>query len=268
MKNNRQFVLGLLLLGLIAVSSLAAPWISRHNPEAIESPAETRHLPPSAGHWFGTNQFGRDVFTRILYGGRISLLIALAVVICAVAGGALYGAISGYLGGVWDQILMRLVDVLLAFPIVFLAVTLMALLGTGLKWLIVILIFSSWLDVARVVRAEVLSLKHRPFILKARAAGLNAPRILLRHLLPNTFAMVLAVAVMRVAEVILIESALSFLGLGVQPPAASWGTILNDGRAVLTAAWWVTAFPGLAIVVTVLGFNMIGESLRRRDGAN
>jgi len=256
------------MLGLIATLSLAAPLISRHNPEGIESPAETRHLPPSAGHWLGTDQFGRDVFTRILYGGRVSLLIALAVVICAVAGGALYGAISGYLGGGWDQILMRLVDVLLAFPIVFLAVTLMALLGTGLKWLIVILIFSSWMDVARVVRAEILSLKHRPFILKARAAGLQAPRILLQHLIPNTFAAVLAVAVLRVADVILIESALSFLGLGVQPPTASWGAILHDGKDALATAWWVTAFPGLAIVLTVLSFNMIGEGLQRRDDTN
>ena len=192
------------------------------------------------------------------------MLIALAVVICAVAGGALYGAISGYAGGVWDQILMRLVDVLLAFPVVFLAVTLMALLGTGLKWLVVILIFSSWMDVARVVRAEILSLKHRPFILKARAAGLKAPRILLQHLIPNTFAAVLAVAVLRVADVILIESALSFLGLGVQPPTASWGAILNDGKDVLASSWWITAFPGLAIVLTVLSFNMIGEGLQAR----
>jgi len=140
----------------------------------------------------------------------------------------------------------------------------MALFGTGVKWLVMILILTSWMDVARVVRAEILSLKARPFILKARAAGLNARRLLFRHLLPNTFAAIAAIAVLRVADVILIESALSFLGLGVQPPTASWGTILNDGKAVLATAWWITTFPGLAIIVTVLSFNLIGEGLQHR----
>jgi len=262
MKYNRQLLIGFSFLGLMLTSSIFAPLLLRHDPNALASPAETRHASPSFEHWFGTDQFGRDVFTRVLYGGRISLLIALAVVICAVAFGALYGAIAGYLGGWWDQIFMRVVDALLAFPVVFLAVTLMAVFGTGLKWLIIILILSSWMDVARVVRAEVLSLKQRPFIFKARAAGLHAPRILFYHLLPNAFATVLAAAILRVAEVILLESALSFLGLGAQPPTASWGAILNDGKAVFATAWWITTFPGLAIVTAVLSFNLIGEGLR------
>ena len=262
MKYNRQLVMGLSLLGLMLAASIVAPLISRHDPNALESPAETRYALPSSEHWFGTDQFGRDVFTRILYGGRISLLIALAVVICAVAFGALYGAISGYFGGMWDQILMRVVDALLAFPLVFLTVTLMAIFGTGLKWLIIILILGSWMDIARLVRAEVLSLKQRPFIARARAAGLPTSRILFRHLLPNTLTTLLAAAILRVADVILIESALSFLGLGAQPPTASWGAILNDGKAVLATAWWITTFPGLAIVIAVLSFNLIGEGLR------
>jgi len=262
MKYNRQFVMGLSLLGLMLAASISAPWISRHDPNALESPAETRYRAPSFEHWFGTDQLGRDVFTRVLYGGRVSLLIALAVVIGAVTFGALYGAISGYFGGVWDRLLMRIVDALLAFPLVFLAVTLMAILGTGLKWLIIILILGSWMDIARLVRAEVLSLKQRPFIFRARAAGLPTPRILFRHLLPNTLTTLLAATILRVADVILLESALSFLGLGAQPPTASWGAILNDGKAVLATAWWITAFPGQAIVIAVLSFNLIGEGLR------
>lgn len=259
---NRQLLAGLALLGFILALSMAAPWITAHDPEALESPALTRHLPPSSQHFFGTDQFGRDIFARLLYGSRISLLIGFAVVFCSVVFGTAYGAISGYFGGFWDQILMRLADILLAFPIVFLAVTLMALFGTGLKWLILILIVTSWMEVARVVRSEILSLKERPFILKARAAGLSPRRIIFRHLIPNTYMTVIAVAVLRVADIILIESALSFLGLGVQPPAASWGSILSDGKAVFPLAWWMTAFPGLAIILTTTSFNLIGEGLQ------
>jgi peptide/nickel transport system permease protein len=262
--NNRQLLAGLSLLGFILALSMAAPWITAHDPEALEAPALTRHLPPSLQHVLGTDQFGRDIFARLLYGGRISLLIGIAVVFCGVVFGTAYGAVSGYVGGFWDQILMRLVDILLAFPIVFLAVALTALFGAGLKWLILILIVTSWMDVARLVRSEILSLKERPFILKARAAGLSPRRIIFRHLIPNTGMTVLAVAVLRVADVILIESALSFLGLGVQPPAASWGSILNDGKAAFPVAWWMTAFPGLAIMLTTTSFNLIGEGLRER----
>ncbi len=253
------------LLGAMLAASIFAPLLSRYDPDAITTPAERRFAAPSSAHWFGTDQFGRDLFARVLHGGRVSLLIALAVVTGAVTFGALYGALSGYFGGWWDQILMRVVDALLAFPLVFLAVTLMAIFGTGLKWLIIILILGSWMDIARLVRAEVLSLKQRPFIVKARAAGLKTSRILFHHLLPNTLATILAAAILRVADVILIESALSFLGLGAQPPTASWGAILNDGKAVLASAWWITAFPGLAIVITVLSINLIGESLRQSE---
>jgi peptide/nickel transport system permease protein len=261
-KYNRQLLLGLSLLGLILALSMAAPWITRHDPEALESPALTRHLPPSSQHFLGTDQFGRDIFARLLYGGRISLLIGFTVVFCSVVFGTAYGAIAGYFGGFWDQILMRLADILLAFPLIFLAVTLTALFGAGLKWLILILIATGWMDVARVVRSEILSLKERPFILKARAAGLGRRRIIFRHLIPNTCMTVIAVAVLRVADIILIESALSFLGLGVQPPAASWGSILSDGKAVFPLAWWMTAFPGLAIILTTTSFNLIGDGLQ------
>ncbi len=264
-KHNRQLLSGISLLGLIVLLSLAAPLITRHDPDAQEAPAQTRLLPPCWQHPFGTDHLGRDVFARVLHGGRISLLAGFAVVAGALAFGAFYGAVSGYAGGFWDQILMRVADLLLAFPIIFLAVTCMALFGTGLKWLIIVLAAGSWMDVARIVRAEILSLKERPFILKARVAGLHAPRIIFRHILPNLFEIVTAAAVLRMADIILVESALSFLGLGVQPPTASWGSILNDGKAVLAVAWWVTAFPGLAIIVTVLSFHLIGEGLHARE---
>ncbi|MFQ5708719.1 MAG: ABC transporter permease [bacterium] len=262
LKYNRKLWVGLFSLSVIAFACLGASGMTRYQPNLQVSPATNRFLPPSAEHWFGTDQFGRDTFSRVLHGGRISLLIALSVVCVSVLFGTLYGAISGYVGKLWDQILMRVVDMALSFPVVFLAVTLMALFGTGLVWLIWILVITSWMDIARLVRAEVHALKQRPFILRARATGLSAVRIVLHHLIPNAFATVLAVAVIRVADVILIESALSFLGLGVHPPVASWGSIINDGRPVLASAWWLTAFPGLAIATTTVSLHLVGEGLQ------
>lgn len=254
----------MLVFGLMAGCSIAAPLINAYDPDAQVAPAANRYLKPSVEHWFGTDQFGRDVFTRVCYGGRISLFLALLVVAASLLIGCGYGAVSGYLGGVWDQVMMRLVDILLAFPLVFLAVTCMALFGSGLYGLVMILTLTAWMDIARLVRAEVLSLKQRPFILKARAAGLSGRRIILRHLLPNALATIMAVAVIRIADIILIESALSFLGLGVQPPLASWGSIINDGKAVLAASWWLSVFPGAAIALTTISLHLIGEGLRAR----
>ncbi len=262
LKTNYRWTGSVIILGLIIFSSVAAPWVTSYDPNTQISPASNRYSPPSAQHWFGTDQFGRDVFARVIYGGRISLFVALSVVVFSVLFGTLYGAISAYLGKAWDRLLMRLVDMLLAFPVVFLAVTCMALFGTGLLWLIIVLTLTSWMDVARLVRAEVLSLKQRAFILKARSVGLRTARILLHHLIPNVMATVLAVAVIRVADIILIESALSFLGLGVQPPVASWGSVINDGRTVLSFAWWLTVFPGLAIILTIMSLHHVGESLQ------
>ncbi len=262
MRNKPTFWLGVILLGLVLLPALGAPLLSPHQPEAIPTPA-TPHAPPSSRHWFGTDQFGRDVFARVMHGGRISLIVALTVTAGAISLGGLYGALAGYVGGKLDRVLMYVVDTLLAFPLLFWAITLMAVVGGGLPWLMVILILGSWMDIARLVRAQVLSLKHQPFILKARAAGLPDRRILFRHLLPNLFATLLAAAILRSADVILAESTLSFLGMGAQPPAASWGTILLDGKALLATAWWVSLFPGMAIVMTVLGLHCLGESLQR-----
>lgn len=262
LRHNQQLWQNLLLVGLIAMIVLLAPWFLKYDPYLQVEPSTTAYTPPSLQHWFGTDQFGRDVFVRVLYGGRLSLFIALSVVLFSVSFGTLYGAVSGFLGGLWDEIMMRLVDILLAFPVIFLAVICMALFGTGIFWLIVVLTITSWMDVARLVRAEVHSIKQRPYIMKARAAGLKKIRILLQHILPNVMATVTTVAVIRVADIILLESALSFLGLGVRPPAASWGSIISDGRTVLASAWWIALFPGLSIVVTIMSLQKLGESLQ------
>ncbi len=251
-----------ILLVLIAASALAAPLIAKYQPDAQVSPTSDRYLPPSSQHWFGTDQFGRDVFARALYGGRVSLFIAVCVVTCSIFIGTLYGAFAGFFGGRLDQVAMRFLDMLLAFPLVFLAVTCMALFGSGLLTLVLVLTLVSWMDVARLVRAEIHSLKQRDFVLKARSLGLSTRRILLHHIIPNVAVTVVAIAVLRAADVILIESALSFLGLGVQPPMASWGSIINDGKAVLSLAWWLTAFPGLAIILTIISLHVAGESLQ------
>jgi len=252
----------ILTLAVVVFAVSGASWFAPQDPNAQISPALNRYLPPSATHWFGTDQFGRDVFARVLYGGRFSLFIAFSVVCGSLILGTLYGAISGYAGGILDQVLMRLVDIFLAFPIIFLAVTCMALFGSGLFFLIVVLIMTGWMDIARLVRAEIQSIKRREFVLRAHSAGLRTWRILLRHLLPNVTGIIVTAAIIRVADIILLESALSFLGLGVQPPTASWGSIVNDGRTVLASAWWVAAFPGMAIVVTIISLHLAAESLQ------
>lgn len=258
---DRRLRAGALLLGFILVLALAAPLLTPYSPDRQNASVANRHLPPSWQHPFGTDQFGRDVFTRVLFGGRISLAIGMLVVLLSMSLGTLYGAVSGYLGGAWDATLMRLVDGLLAFPPVFFAITALALFGSNLPALVLILALTGWMDVARLVRAEVLALKERAFVLKARAAGLSKRRVIVRHLIPNAFAVVAAASALRVADVTLLESTLSFLGVGVPPSTASWGTILNDGRPVLASAWWLTLFPGLAVAATTISLHLLGEAL-------
>lgn len=259
---NGQFVTGIVILGVIVLLTLTAPWTVRYDPDIPINPAQNHLQKPSAAHQFGTDQFGRDVLARVLSGGRVSLFIGLSVVLLSVLLGLGYGAVSGYVGGLLDQILMRLVDLFLSFPILFITVTCMALLGSGMTLLIVVLVLTGWMDIARLVRAEVCSLKERPFILNARAGGIGPFRIIGSHLLPNVLITVITFSVIRLADIILIESALSFIGLGVQPPTASWGSIIGDGRMVLSSAWWITLFPGLAICLTILSLNLIGNGLK------
>lgn len=258
-----SYTLGWIWMIAIILLTLLAPWAAKYDPDAQPAPSEERFLPPSVKRVFGTDQFGRDVYARVLHGGRVSLFIALSVVMFSVMIGSAYGAVSGYFGGWIDRILMRLVDLFLSFPLIFLAVTCMALFGSGLPMLIIVLTLTGWMDIARLIRAEVQSIKSRPYILKARASGFNTAQILFKHLLPNVLITILTFSVIRIADIILIESALSFIGLGVQPPTASWGSIINDGRSVLDSAWWLTLFPGMAILFTTISLNFIGKGLQK-----
>ena len=263
-QNHKAEYIGALMFTVIVLAVILAPLLSPYAPNAQFNPSLSRFLSPSGLHWFGTDQFGRDIFSRVLYGGRISLAIGMGVVIPATLIGAILGVVAGYFGGWFDRIIMGIVDLFLAFPILFLTITCMALFGVGLFWLIAVLALTGWMDITRLVRAEIHSLKQRAFILKAHASGLTPGKIMFRHLLPNVLTMLFAFVILRTADIILIESALSFLGFGVQPPTASWGAIIYDGQNVLSTAWWITLFPGLAIALTTVSLNFIGDGLKKR----
>lgn len=251
---------GLGMVLLLSFLSLAAPALTRYPPEQ-QNLAE-RLQPPSARHWFGTDEYGRDVFSRMLYGGRISLSVGLAAVGLATLIGVLLGALAGYYGGWLDMCIMRFVDIVLCIPTLFLILMLVVFVGPSLGNIMVIIGLTSWTELARLMRAEFLSLKQRDYVLAAQALGLPAWRIMFRHILPNALAPVFVSATFGVAGAILLESGLSFLGLGVQPPTPSWGNILAAGKDYMTQAWWLTLLPGMAIFSTVLGYNLFGDTLR------
>jgi peptide/nickel transport system permease protein len=258
------FWLGAFLVGLVSLAALLAPWIAPFDPDAINVDESLRTLlqPPSAAHPMGTDALGRDVFSRMLYGARVSLWVGFVSVGIASGIGVALGLIAGYFRGLADEFIMRLVDVMLCFPSFFLILTVIAFLEPSLVTIMSVIGLTSWMGVARLVRAETMSLRERDFISAARLAGATPARILLRHVLPNTLAPVLVSATLGIAGAILVESSLSFLGIGVQMPAASWGNMLLEGKQTLGIAWWLSVFPGLAILFTVLGYNLLGESLR------
>ncbi len=242
-------------------------WVERLGKETFYPAAEITNLTPDgvADHRFfllGSDGFGRDLASRIVYGARISLAISLLTVGLAMTVGLLVGSVAATGPRLLDAVLMRGVDALLAFPWLFLVLTLTALFRPSTALVILVLAATSWMPVSRLVRAEILGLQTREFVLAARGLGMHPARVLLRHLLPNALNPVMVQATLAVGNVILAESALSFLGLGVQPPTPSWGNIVADGRGVLTTAWWVATFPGLAIVLAVLAFNLLGDHLR------
>jgi len=257
---NRGGAFGLVVVALVVIAAIAAPMLSSYGP--AESALTKTLLPPSREHWLGTDQLGRDLFTRILYGARVSLAIGLVTVGISGAIGLVLGLISGYLGGVTDVLLMRLVDVQLSFPFILLALTVNAILGIGLQNIILTLIITGWVVYARLVRGEVLALKALDYIEAARALGAPRTRIVARHLLPNLWTPVIILSSLQVAQFIVAEAAISFLGFGVQPPTASWGNMLNEGKTYIYNAWWMTTFPGLALVLTALGVNLVGDWLR------
>lgn len=248
------------LLALIALAAVAAPALTSLKPD--EQRLTERLRPPSRVHWLGTDDLGRDVGSRLLHGGRVSLRVGLLAVLISVVLGTVVGLAAGYFGGWVDGVLMRAVDIVLCFPTIFLILMVIAFLEPSLTNVMAVIGFTSWPGLARLVRGETLSLRERDFIWAARGLGLSAPRILFVHLLPHLVAPVLVSATLGVGGAILTESALSFLGLGVQPPTASWGNVLANGKDYLHVAWWLSLFPGAAILVTVLSLNMLGEGLR------
>ena len=263
---NKAALIGLLILLGVAASAIFPRQISPHDPLAQEI---TQRLKPtgwtdSAGRTYllGTDHLGRDILSRLIYGARISLIIGLSAVAIAGTIGTLIGLVSGYRGGRVDDFCMRLTDTMLAMPFILLALAVIAVLGPSLQNIIFVLGISSWVSYARVVRAEVLTLRTREFVAAAQALGSGARRIVFRHLLPNVLTPVIVIATLEVARMIILESALSFLGLGVQPPTPTWGGMLADGRAYLSTAWWLATFPGLSIMFTVLGINLLGDWLR------
>jgi peptide/nickel transport system permease protein len=223
---------------------------------------EQKLLPPSPQHWLGTDNLGRDVFSRMLHGAGISLTVGLIAVAVSLGIGVLVGAIAGYFGGITDQILMRSVDALLCFPTFFLILTVVALLGPSLINIVVVIGLVSWTGTARIVRGEFLTIRETEYVKGARVLGQGAWKIITRHILPNATAPILVTAVLGIPDAILSEAGLSFLGFGVQPPQATWGNIIADGKTYLLDAWWLILFPGLAILIASLSFYLAGDALR------
>jgi peptide/nickel transport system permease protein len=260
LKRNRMAMTGLgLVLGLFVVS-IFAPWLAPYDPNHID--LKQVLMAPSQAHHLGTDTLGRDVFSRIIYGSRVSLKVGFVAVGLATLIGLLVGALAGYYGGWVDSALMRLVDLMLCFPAFFLILAVIAVLEPSIWNIMAVIGLTSWMGVARLVRAEFLSLREREFVTAARALGAGDVRLILRHMLPNALAPVMVSATLGVAGAILTESALSFLGLGVQPPTPSWGNILTAGKDNIEIAWWLSVFPGLAILVTVMSYNLLGEGIR------
>lgn len=260
LKRHFLFILGAGIVLFMAFLALFAPFLSPYSP--TEPNIDMILLSPSAEHLLGTDAIGRDIFTRLLYGARVSLWVGFIAVGISSLIGVTLGLISGYFGGIIDEIIMRIVDIMLCFPSFFLILAVIAFLEPSMTNIMIVIGLTSWTGLTRLVRAETLSLRERDFILATRLSGASKTRILFVHILPNTLAPVLVSATLGIAGAILVESSLSFLGLGVQPPYPSWGNMLLDGKDVLSNAPWLSLFPGLAIFITVLGYNLLGESLR------
>jgi peptide/nickel transport system permease protein len=259
-QQNKLALAGFIVITLLTLMAALAPVISPRNPTAQD--LTHRLEAPSHQHWMGTDDLGRDVFSRLLTGTRISLSVGFVAVGISVTVGTLLGLIAGFFGGRVDNLLMRLVDVMLSIPTLFLILAVLAFLGPNIYNVMVIIGLTAWPGLTRLVRGECLSIREREYVQAARLAGISTPRLLFVHILPNVVAPILVSATLGVGGAILTESALSFLGLGVQPPMASWGNILAIGRDYLHIAWWLSVFPAIAILVTVLSFNLLGEGLR------
>jgi len=259
---NKRIIFGLIIISVMMLMAIFAPFI------AVEDPLEINHdarlEAPSKEHIFGTDNLGRDIFSRMVYGGRVSLSVGFIAVFVSLVIGVLLGGLSGYYGGWIDNMIMRLVEVMYCFPTFFLIMMIITFLGPSIVNVMIVIGLTSWAGLCRLVRAEFLTLRERDFVHSAEVQGVSDMRIIFRHILPNAMAPVYVSATLSVGGAILIESALSFLGLGVQIPNPSWGNILTAGKNYMDYAWWLTVFPGFAILLTVLSFNLIGEGLREK----
>jgi peptide/nickel transport system permease protein len=254
-------ILGLLLASLAVLAALAAPILAPHDPVKSDFAAGLKP-PGTAGHPLGTDQLGRDLLSRVLYGARIALFIGLCTVLVTAVVGGLLGLVAGFFGGWPGTVLMRIADVQLSFPFILLALTINAIVGLGLRNIILSLSAAGWVVYARVVRGEVLSVKQRDFVQAAHALGTGRARILFRHVLPNVAPSIIIVASLQFSQFIVAEAAISFLGFGIQPPTPAWGSMLSESRDFLYIAWWLAAFPGTALALTALGINLVGDWLR------
>ena len=258
-RKNRLATAGLIFLVPMFVCAIFAPWVAPYNP--FEPNLRNVLAGPSLSHPFGTDTLGRDVLSRVIYGSRISLLVGFVSVGIATLIGLILGSISGYYGGIVDEVIMRFVDLMMCFPTFFLILAVIAFLEPSIWNIMAVIGLTSWMGISRLVRAEFLSIKSKEFVLAAKSQGLSSMKIIFSHVLPNALSPVWVVATLGVGGAILTESALSFLGIGVQPPTASWGNILAQAKDNIEIAWWLSLWPGLAIFFTVMGYNLLGEGL-------
>ena len=257
---NRMAVAGSVIVIVLFAVSLSAPWLAPHDPSAID--LKNVLTGPSGEHPFGTDPLGRDVLSRMIWGAGISLKVGFVATGISILIGTILGALAGYYGRWVDAVIMRFVDIMLCFPTFFLILAVIATLEPSIWTIMIVIGLTGWMGVTRLVRADFISLKERDFVQAARAIGAGDLRIIFLHVLPNAMASVLVTATLGVAGAILTESALSFLGIGVQPPTPSWGNILTAGKDNIDIAWWLSLYPGLAILITVLGYNLLGEGIR------
>ncbi|HCT37360.1 MAG TPA: peptide ABC transporter permease [Firmicutes bacterium] len=258
--HHKLAVIGLVVLIIIALSAIFAPFVAPHDPAFIDE--YNRFAIPNAEHIMGTDELGRDVFSRLVYGGRISLSVAALATLVTVFVGTFLGSLAGYYGGWVDNIIMRLADVFFTLPLLFFVLILAILMGPGMRTIILSIGLLSWMTPARLIRGSLLSLRKMEFIEAALAIGVKPSRIIMKHMIPNSLAPLIVQGTLDVANVILIESSLSFLGYGIQPPASSWGTMLSGAQNYMLNAWWLAFWPGMMILITVLAVNFIGDGLR------
>lgn len=261
-RKNKLAVTGLIIFTTFVFMGIFAPWITPHDP--LGGDIMLADMPPSSEHWFGTDSTGGDVFSRCIYAARVSLTIALVAMFISVSVGIIYGSISGYFGGVVDNVMMRIVDAISSFPTFFLLLGIAAIVPPSMWTTILVISLTGWVGISRFVRGEILSLKRRDFVEAARATGESKNAIIFRHILPNAIAPIIVIATLDTAGLIIAEASLSYLGLGVQPPTPSWGNMLSQAQdlATLVEYQWIAIFPGLFIVLSVLSINFIGDGLR------